>query len=320
MAKVSKQRINKIDRYRKRADLRGRPNLPFIHDNHKIKLNNVYKQEINSVKSSLNEFIVPLLPLLVVREDNTLSIFDKFKAAFKKAIKKHYGGTVKGGEPDINEYSIKLSKKVNPVINNANKDHERQFNSYYDTIAGVDPLKNNDPLNQLLQLSVRDNVQRITTLTEDYFAKIEQAVFDGLRSGTSNNTIVDQTNDIIQQTAKDKKANAKLIATDQIQKLNGDLDRIRQRSNGGTRYIWRTRNNARVRHDHEKLDGAMMEWGKPPITVSTGKRAGERNEPGQDINCKCRAEMVIEDQLGIKNEKITNAEEKTQKLKGEGII
>lgn len=320
LADLSKQRVNRISGYRDRADLRGRPNLPEITEIHKIRLQSIYNQEVNSVKSSLQEFVKPLLPLLIVREDNSISVFDKFKSAFKKAIKKHFGSLLKGSDPDTTEYSLRIFKKVKPVIDGAQKDHARQYESYYNSIAGVDPITPQPGLKDLLQIASSENSQKITTISQDYFSEIEQAVFQGLRSGTSNATIVDEIEKIIQTTAKTKKTNSKLIAADQIQKLNGDLDRIRQRTNGGSRYIWRTRNNGRVRHDHEKLDGAIFEWGDPPITVSTGKRAGERNEPGQDINCKCRSEMVIEDVLNIKSEKIKKAEAKTAKLKTQGII
>jgi SPP1 gp7 family putative phage head morphogenesis protein len=320
MSKLSTKRINSIERYRKRVDLRGRNKLPEIHDVYKVRLYSIYNQEINSVKSSLNKFVVPLLPLLIVREDADNSVFDQFQKAFKMAIKTHFGSIIKGNEPDTIEYSKQVSRKVKPLFNSANKDHERQFDKYYEKIAGVDPISSTPQIKDLLSIASQENVQKITTVSEDYFSKIESSVFQAMRSGSSNKTVVEEIEKIIQVTGNSKKSNAKLIATDQIQKLNGDLDRIRQKANGGFRYIWRTRNNGSVRHDHEILDGAIFDWGNKPITVSTGSRAGERNEPGQDINCKCRAEMVIEDALEIRNSKIEKAEAKTQKLIDKGIL
>ena len=37
-------------------------------------------------------------------------------------------------------------------------------------------------------------------------------------------------------------------------------------------------------------------------------------------NCKCRAEMVIDDVIGKKSKKLIEAEKKTEKLKQQGII
>jgi uncharacterized protein with gpF-like domain len=64
----------------------------------------------------------------------------------------------------------------------------------------------------------------------------------------------------------------------------------------------------------------VFDWKFPPVTVLTGKRSGERNHPGQDINCKCWAEPVLEDLTGKKSRTLEAAERKTRKLIAEGRI
>ncbi len=317
MAKLTKRRTALIHSHRRKTDLRGSVKKPTIDVIYKVKLKNIYDIEMRSVERSINKHIVPILPELIQKQDGISEIFDRFKKAFRFAFVDHFGALLVGGEPDTLLYSKKIIKKVDTVISGANKNHKKRFNDAYKRLAGVNPVETEAGLKDQLEVASIENVQRITTLSKDYFAEIQQSVFTGLRSGTANKTVVAEIEEIIERRGDSKKINAKLIATDQIQKLNGELDKIRQKSNGGTRYIWRTRKNQRVRDDHEDLDGAVFEWGDPPITVTSGRRSDERNEPGQDINCKCRAEMVVEDILGIKNDKIKRAEEKTEKLKSQ---
>ena len=76
---------------------------------------------------------------------------------------------------------------------------------------------------------------------------------------------------------------AKLIARDQIHKLNGAVNRARQTSTGVTHFRWRTMGDDRVRDSHEALEGQVFSW-------KTGSPEGF---PGQPINCRCHAEPVL---------------------------
>jgi uncharacterized protein with gpF-like domain len=64
----------------------------------------------------------------------------------------------------------------------------------------------------------------------------------------------------------------------------------------------------------------VIDWQYPPITVLKGKRAGERNHPGKDINCKCWSQPVIEDLTGKTSKVLEAAERKTQQLINDGRI
>jgi len=76
---------------------------------------------------------------------------------------------------------------------------------------------------------------------------------------------------------------AKLIARDQIGKLNGRINASRLTSIGIDKFIWRTSKDERVRPDHRKREGKIYEFSNPPN--------GEI--PGTPINCRCFAEPVI---------------------------
>ncbi|MCK4520973.1 MAG: minor capsid protein, partial [Nanoarchaeota archaeon] len=81
----------------------------------------------------------------------------------------------------------------------------------------------------------------------------------------------------------------KLIARDQISKLNGDLNQQRQNDLGVRRYRWRTSRDERVRESHVVKEGNIYQWNKPP--ADTG-------HPSEDYNCRCYAEAIISDIIG----------------------
>lgn len=93
---------------------------------------------------------------------------------------------------------------------------------------------------------------------------------------------------------------AKLIARDQIGKLNSDLQEHSQTSAGITRYRWSTSRDYAVRgrpggeyakskEDHWELEGTIQEWSNPPKIPGIAERA----HPGQRPNCRCVAVPVV---------------------------
>lgn len=49
-------------------------------------------------------------------------------------------------------------------------------------------------------------------------------------------------------------------------------------------YKWRTMRDDRVRPGHRELEGKVFTWDSPPVT---NPATGERNHPGEDVNCRC---------------------------------
>jgi SPP1 gp7 family putative phage head morphogenesis protein len=318
--KISERRKNLIKSRRAKKDLRGRIKTPDISDKYRLKLKKLFEIEINKAEALVKKNIFPLLPSVMIKLDANNSLFDRFEKAFRGIFIDYFGGLLAGGQIDDRKKRLSNAQKIERVIKAADRDHKKDFNGMMTQIANVQPLEAEKDTRDYLELSIVENTNKITTVSKEYFSSVQDIVMNGLRSGVSNKSIIKEMEERITSKAKNYRSNAKLIATDQIQKLNGQLDKVRQVNNGGSRYIWRTRRNQAVRDDHQALDGAILEWGNPPVTVTSGKRAGERNEPGQDINCKCQAEMVIEDMLGERTNKIIEAEKKTEKLKNQGRL
>ena len=87
------------------------------------------------------------------------------------------------------------------------------------------------------------------------------------------------------------RARSSLIARDQVTKLNGSVNRVKQQSLGVTHYIWRSVSDDAVRDRHRDLNGKKFAWDDPPVISPDGRRG----HPGDDYQCRCYAEAVLDD-------------------------
>lgn len=85
------------------------------------------------------------------------------------------------------------------------------------------------------------------------------------------------------------RSKAQLLARDQVLKLNGQLNQLRQQNAGITEYDWSTSGDERVREFHQDLDGTRQRWDSPPVVDEDGRR----EHPGSDYQCRCTAIPVI---------------------------
>lgn len=163
-------------------------------------------------------------------------------------------------------------------VNATNKD----FNSEnVRSVLGVDVFTTEPWLIPEQEAFTKENASLIKGISEEEVSDIEQLVFRMVRAGDSPGTI----RDAIQEVMAASKSRAQLIGRDQVSKFNARLTQQRQAQLGVTEYIWRTSDDERVRPSHQALDDTVQKWSEPPVTVVSGKRAGARNHPGQDIQC-----------------------------------
>lgn len=123
----------------------------------------------------------------------------------------------------------------------------------------------------------------IQGLSDDLVKWVQVATQDALIQGKSTKTL--------QAAIRDRlgvaDSRARLIARDQVAKLNSDLTRRRHQDAGLDDYIWRTSQDERVRSRHKKLEGNKYRYGEP-----TG--AEEGLPPGQPIQCRCVAQPYVD--------------------------
>lgn len=84
---------------------------------------------------------------------------------------------------------------------------------------------------------------------------------------------------------------AKFLARQETKLLVAQYQENRFKEAGVTHYIWKTILDGRERPCHRKLNGQIFSWDEPPIIDD---RTGERGNPAQAYNCRCRAIPVVE--------------------------
>jgi SPP1 gp7 family putative phage head morphogenesis protein len=97
--------------------------------------------------------------------------------------------------------------------------------------------------------------------------------------------------DLIQQQYSVSESHARMLARDQVAKLNGQLAQEQQRDAGVTEYIWRSMDDSRVRKRHKELDGQRFRWSEPPVV---DERTNRREHPAGDYQCRCFAEPIFD--------------------------
>lgn len=136
-----------------------------------------------------------------------------------------------------------------------------------------------------------DNYSLIVSNAKNYVSKIntltEQAIVNGLSMSSLTKEIQKATEGL-----SDK--HCKLLARDQIGKLNGQINQTQMQEFGLDLYVWSTAFDDRVRDSHAIMEGLLCRWDDANVcSYDNGKtwveRPGDavRLHPGQDIQCRC---------------------------------
>jgi len=134
--------------------------------------------------------------------------------------------------------------------------------------------------------ALADNIQLITSISDDYFDELETVLGDNWENvGDWHEAVaaVEHLGDVTE-------SRAELIARDQTMKMNSRFNQARQQSLGVTRYEWQTVGDDRVREAHQDLDGTVHDWDDPPTDAD-----GNTGPPGDcGINCRCAADPILD--------------------------
>jgi SPP1 gp7 family putative phage head morphogenesis protein len=157
-------------------------------------------------------------------------------------------------------------------------------------VAKINLFDNTAGLAAHLDLFVGDNVQLVKSLALGQLDDLKGIVTRGARQGLHHTVIAAQ----IQERFGVTQRRAALIATDQVGKLNGELNQVRQQNLGLRRYRWSTSQDEKVRPGHRALNNTIQDWSKPPVV---DQRTGDRAHPGQPVRCRCQAIPIVDDVL-----------------------
>ena len=138
---------------------------------------------------------------------------------------------------------------------------------------------------------MEDNYTLITSNAKKYVSQIntltEQAIVNGMSPGKLKKEIMKATEGL-----SDK--HCKLLARDQMGKLNGQISQGQMEEVGLDLYVWSTAYDDRVRDSHALMEGLLCRWDDASVcSYDNGKTWVSRPggavdlHPGQDIQCRC---------------------------------
>lgn len=191
-------------------------------------------------------------------------------------------------QKDMDEFG--LYDRVEAMANLTRKLSIKEWKKQVKATLGIelaDDYYTGELFQKLLRQWVDDNVDLIKTIPQDSLSKMRKLVLEGYRTGSTTTDIVKE----IQRIYGMDRRHARLIARDQIAKLNSAITRQQQEDAGVTEYIWSTSGDERVRDSHRHLNGKRFRWDDPPVV---DEATGRRCNPGEDYQCRCVALAVFD--------------------------
>lgn len=164
---------------------------------------------------------------------------------------------------------------------------------------GVDVAKllGNEGLTGIIEAGIAANVQLISSIPSEYLDKVQMIITQEGIKGRSGESLIKQIQGVYAVT-KDR---ARFIARDQTSKLNGSITRQRQTAVGIRGYRWRTVGDNAVRESHKERNGKFYAWNPEDVgekledgSVMLDPQVDDIGNPGDDYQCRCIAEAVLE--------------------------
>ena len=250
------------------------------------------------VKEMANEVKVGLLPIIKKNKSNYIkdswaddvtSFFDVFRAKWSSFLFR-------------NKVRTDIKRPLSMVESNTTA----QFLKNVNKAVGVDVsgMLKREGIEAVMTSALQENVTLVTSLPDEYLKRIESIVYSGMQQGRYPTAIAKD----LQEATGISWRRAKLIARDQVAKINSAVDSERSQNLGIEFYKWSTSNDRRVSGDpsgkYPKSKIRCYQIAKADnglgVGVYTYKHgadyAGENNlHPGSaHIGCRCRRIPLIE--------------------------
>jgi hypothetical protein len=150
------------------------------------------------------------------------------------------------------------------------------------------------PGERVLKGWAEEGVDLISTLARKATADLPRLIVEAAAKGRRWEQLVEVAREMGAKTL----SHARLIARDQVAKINGRVTQEMQTAAGLTMFRWRTSGDERVRESHLEAEHSDIGHGEGVYLWSEGAPNtgfyGTSSLPGQAGNCRCRAEPVLE--------------------------
>lgn len=253
------------------------PDIRLADDNsYRIQLQSLVKD----ARSYTNDYIIPAV------NDARASFGDK--ALTEDALSDRVTALLTSLKGRLSSTASRVVSWLNSFLERVGTRAVSGFIANAKSILGVDlnSFVRYSDISDIISASAQAGSSLITNLSDDIVNRISQAILNNLANG---GTEKDLAAALTQQFGFSNNR-AKLIAYDQMGKLNGSINRTLQTNAGVDQYIWNTMRDERVRPTHRVLDGRTCTW--------ADKSTSNGIYPGEEIRCRCWAVAVINGEAG----------------------
>jgi|GEM_PF-3707749 len=258
------------------------------------------KPIVSKLRRLMNEIVFAELPKWTKNEyvpDVSMddAVTEKIGKTFHK-LRVNYFGQEYPLDGDIKtiEFRNLVENQLVTTAASFAKFHKTRFSANQNFVIGVNPLQSEPWLKAYIKDWTAKNVLLIKNIPLVTIDEMQKTVIESVIKGESTTALRWK----IQQNLGLAETRAQLIARDQTSKFYGTLTELRSKFNGWDFYEWNgVGPGGNERPDHLRLNNKIFRFSQPPVTVTTGKRAGERNNPGQDINCQCVPIIIFDREL-----------------------
>jgi len=175
------------------------------------------------------------------------------------------------------------------VADAVTRHHRAELDRQTEAGLGVRLPTSDRGLHALVDHFAHENAALIRSLGERTLGDVEKAVANAFRTGARHETLADE----IARRFEIADNHARLIARDQIGKLNAQVTRARHRELGIARFRWLSMHDERVRPHHEAMttkNGGVWSYegpGRPSFF------------PGEEVLCRCAEQPLFDEILAL---------------------
>lgn len=263
-----------------------------IEAKYKTKLSNFYKPLVDFVYEFLDRNQEQML-----RGDSVEIKCDSLPGGTFRRMVQSLEGWLSVYMPTVSEMQEAQNNVIFTGLNQTAdqiKEHEDiQFQKQLQNGIGVSFQTDAPWWEETKAIWTQNNYNLITSNARNYVNEINTICEQGIVGGLSVEQLTEQIKKVTVRLT-DKKC--RLIARDQIGKLQGQVSQAQMEEVGLEMYVWETSGDERVRSTHIPMDGLLCRWDNANVYSSDGGKNwiprpanAVRMHPGQDIQCRCIA-------------------------------
>lgn len=211
-------------------------------------------------------------------------------AARSEGIHKAVSSTLSAMEANVAvaKIGLDLGNRVSRILDDLNAQFVRTMQ---EPVKGLDFITVSPEIQPAVRKRITENLTEnldlyIKDFAEEKIPELRHMVEANLQAGGR----IDRLSKMIEAQYGVTKRKAKFLASQETSLLTAKFREERAVAAGSASYVWHTRRDNKVRHDHEELEGKTFLWSDPPIVDRARNR---RAHPGEDWGCRCSARPII---------------------------